>query len=216
MSIQDFEEKLRPTLGPTCLRIGFDSEGCRIILVTIFDWDQEKNVVSISWAYSRRIKGPNDPLYTPYTPGHTTRTTPSQLWEEIRNLQHPLSEPFRTIFSDPDISKDKVIRHLLVTFAIPQKDLSSTLRKHRTVFIADSAHVWSNHAGTGGNNAILDALSLGRTLVEGKDPDTYYDERSLQWEHAIAKNIETYNNLHKTKDEWHEFIEAQRQSTYDL
>jgi hypothetical protein len=197
MSTRDFEQTLRPALGKWCVRIGCHES--RVIAVTVFDFDQENEVVSISWGYSRRVNSLNDPLFVPYSREHNISDVPHELWEEIENLQHPLIEPFRTIFGDPDIRKEEIIHHRLVTLLIPREDLSITLRKHKIAFIGDAAHAWSNFAGTGGNNAVLDGLELGKVLQEGKSPEIYYDKRYPQWKNSIVSNEKTYNDMHKRK-----------------
>jgi len=74
----------------------------------------------------------------------------------LAGLLYPLVEPFRTIFGDPEISKDEVLHQLLVNLLILRDDLERMLRQHKVDFVGDAVHAWSNHAGTGGNNAILD------------------------------------------------------------
>ena len=104
MSIKDLERHLQPSLGSLTVQPGF---GDSIFLaVTLYDIDPHEGTVYLSWGYTRRSKGADDPLFAPYSRQHNPSYAPPQLWEETGNLPHPLVEPFQTILGDPDVSQD--------------------------------------------------------------------------------------------------------------
>jgi hypothetical protein len=163
-----------------------------LLAVTIYDIDLDEDIIYISWGYTRRSKGLDDPLFTPYSCEHNTRYAPPQLWEEIGKLPYPLVEPFQAIYGDPEISKDEVLHQPLVNLLIQRKDLSNILKKHKVVFIGDSAHTWSNHAGTGGNTAIIDGLDLRKVLQEGKKPEDFCNKCYQRWKDSFDSNAKAF------------------------
>jgi 2-polyprenyl-6-methoxyphenol hydroxylase-like FAD-dependent oxidoreductase len=120
-----------------------------------------------------------------------------------------LVEPFQTIYGDPDISKDEVLHQPLVNLLIQREDLSNILEKHKVLFIGDSAHTWSNHAGTGGNNAIIDGLDLGKVLQEGKNPEEFYDESYQRWKDSFGSNAKVFEDMIRPQAEWRRMIDSQ-------
>jgi 2-polyprenyl-6-methoxyphenol hydroxylase-like FAD-dependent oxidoreductase len=92
---------------------------------------------------------------------------------------------------------------------IEREDLSSILKKHKVLFIGDAAHTWSNHAGTGGNNAILDGLELGKVLQEGKSPEEFYNKSYQRWKDSFGSNAKVFEDMIRPQAEWRLLIDSQ-------
>jgi len=206
INIKDFERKLRPSLGNLTVQPGFGDSV--LLAVTIYDIDMDEEIVYISWGYGRKSNGVDDPLFTPYSRQHNTSSAPPQLWEEIGKLPYPLVEPFQTIYGDPDVSKDEVLHQPQVNLLIQREDLSNVLQEHKVLFIGDSAHTWSNHAGTGGNNAIIDGLELGKLLQERKNPEEFYNESYQRWNDSFGNNAKVFEDMIRPQAEWRRMIDS--------
>lgn len=214
MTIDEFGQTLQPTMGDSAARIGLGDN--LVLAVTLYDVNRDAGMVDISWLYSRRKAEGNDPLFAPYAERHDKNCAPPTLWEEIANLPHPLVDPFKRIFARPDISTHPVIHHQLVSLLISREDLSQVLREHQIVFLGDSAHDWTNHAGTAANAAILDAIALGEVIAESKDPEVYYDQRHPTWLTSFENNAQDFETLHRPQQEWDRLFSAQRETGQKL
>jgi flavin-dependent dehydrogenase len=120
-----------------------------------------------------------------------------------------LVEPFQAIYGDPDISKDEVLHQPLVNLLIQREELSNILKKHKAIFIGDSAHTWSNYAGTGGNNAITDGLDLGKVLQEGKNLEEFYNKSYQRWKDSFGSNAKFFEDMIRPQAEWRRIIDSQ-------
>ena len=208
MSIRDFDQKLRPAMGDGCVQAGFGDN--LFTAVTLYDVDRNAGYVEISWAYSRRKRGQDDPLFAPYAVRFDKNYAPPELWEELAELPHPLVEPFNHIFGEPDIKSSPTIHHQLVSLLISREDLSYVLEKHRTVFSGDSVHDWTNHAGSAANAAIVDGIALGEVIVAGTGLESYYGQRHPSWQAYYDQNAQDFEAMHKPQEEWDQLLEIQR------
>lgn len=180
-------------------KIGFYDNS--LLAVTIYDVDPTDGTVSISWGYSRRKRGDDDPLFVPYSAGKDKWRAAPMPWDELEQLP-PLTKPLSNVFADSKLRQDHIIRHPLISHIIPLDFLKTTLRDRRVVFIGDSARSWSNHAGTAGNEAIMDGVTLGNLLASGENIEGLYEQRYDKWQKAMAYNAQLSEALHRPREEW--------------
>jgi monooxygenase len=208
MSIEDFEQKIRPSMGDWCVQLGLGDN--LLIAITIYDLNRDAGYVDISWGYSRRHRGQNDPLFAPYASKHDKNYTPPELWREIEELPHPLVEPFKYVFGEPAMRANPTIHHQLVSLLIPQDDLSRVLERHKIVFMGDAVHDWTNHAGSAANAAIVDGVTLGVVIAESSNLESYYEQRRTAWQTLYDQNAQDFEALHKPQEEWDRLLAIQR------
>lgn len=180
-------------------KIGFYDNS--LLAVTLYDVDTSNGSVSLSWGYSRRKRGDNDPLFVPYSAGKDKWRAALMPWDELEQLP-PLTKPLSNIIANSKLREDHLIRHPLISHLIPLESLKTILRYRRVVFIGDSARSWSNHAGTAGNEAILDGVILGTLIVNGDGLENLYEHRYGQWQTAMTYNAQLSEALHKPREEW--------------
>jgi hypothetical protein len=211
--MHDFKKTLQPSLGNLTVQPGIGDSV--LLAVTLYDVDLDEDNVYISWGYTRRSTGSDDPLFIPYSRKRITIASQplAQLWKEIGKLPFPLVEPFQTIFGDTDVvSKDEILNPPLVRMLIEREYLSSMLKKHKVLFIGDSAHTWSNHAGTGGNNAKMDGLGLGKALQQNINPEEFYNDSYERWRDGFENNANIFEDIIRPQEEWNRMIESQNKS----
>lgn len=209
--IKEWDERLRATIGDSAVYPGFGDQ--RILAFTMYDadWDPETGYVDVSWGYSRRRRGDDDPLFVSFSDRNFDKSrAPPAFWDEVAQLPKNLVEPFKTIFGELSTRRDPTIHHQLVSLLIPKEDLLAKLREDRVVFVGDAVHDWSNHAGTAANAAIQDSLALGTVLARHEALETYYDERYPNWLSSYEKNGQDFEALHRPKDEWQKLLADQR------
>lgn len=210
-SLGEWNEKIKPEIEDSAVYPGFGDQ--MILAVTIYDanWDQENGYVNVSWGYSRRKKGDTDPLFVSYQDRSFDKSqAPEAFWNEVRALPKEIVEPFRTIFGELPIRRDRTIHHQLVSLLIPKDDLLSKLLSEKVVFIGDAVHDWSNHAGTAANAAIQDALVLGEILAQRGEMEEYYKERYPIWLKSYQKNGDDFQALHRPMSEWRNLLDRQK------
>lgn len=147
-SLDEWNQKLEPSIGELAVYPGFGEQ--MVLACTIYDanWDPVSGYVDISWGYSRRRRGDNDPLFVSFADRSFNKSHVAEaLWKELEVLPKQLVEPFKTIHSDLPIRRDPTIHHRLISLLIPEKDLLEKLNEGKVVFIGDAVHDWSNHAG---------------------------------------------------------------------
>ena len=209
-SLDDWNEKINPEMGEFAVYPGFGEQ--MILACTIYDasWDPVSGYVDVSWGYSRRRRGDEDPLFIAFADRSFDKFRVAEaLWNEIETLPKHLMEPFKTIHGDIPIRRDPTIHHQLISLLIPEQDLLEKLTEEKVVFIGDAVHDWSNHAGTAANAAIQDALALGETLLRGGKIGHYYDARYPEWLRSYEKNGEDFQTLHRPMKEWRNMLDGQ-------
>lgn len=201
-----FERELGPFMKDraVCMSCFDDS----VLVVAIYDVDLEAGDVSISWAYSRRRRGIDDPLFSPYSAKRDKSPVELELWDELENLPE-LAEPFSYIFrKNGEMRNDKIIHHQLVTLLVPLKDLLVLLEASNVVLIGDAVHGWTNHTGTSGNAAIVDGITLGEMLLTGKSGTDFYEVRYSMWEKELAQAGQAFESLHRPRSQWLELLQT--------
>ncbi|KAF1978542.1 FAD/NAD(P)-binding domain-containing protein [Bimuria novae-zelandiae CBS 107.79] len=210
-SLPEWDAKIKPAIGDSTVYPGFGEN--MVLACTIYDasWDPVSGYVDVSWGYSRRRRGDDDPLFVSFTDRSFDKSrAPEAFWEEVETLPNGLVQPFKTIFDELGVRRDRTIHHQLVSLLIPKKDLLAKLKEEKVVFIGDAVHNWSNHAGTAGNAAIQDALALGKVLAEQKGLEEYYDERYPGWLKSFERNGADFQVMHRPMREWRELLDRQR------
>lgn len=195
----EFDRDYAPYMDDLVAKIGFYDNS--LLAVTLFDVDPVDGACSLSWGYSRRRCGDDDPLFVPYSAGKDKWRTAPMPWDEFEQLP-PLAKPLSNIFADSNLRQDPLTRHPLISHLIPRESLETVLHDKRVVFIGDSARSWSNYAGTAGNEAILDGVALGTLLINAQNVEGLYEQRHNQWQHAIAYSAKVSEALHRPRDEW--------------
>lgn len=209
--IKDWNTRLAPTVGTSVVYPGFGEQTILAYTVWDVDWDPENGYVEVSWGYSRRRRGPDDPLYVRYGDSSFDKSHVHPcFWEELEQLPKNLVEPFKTVYAEALSSRDPTIQHQLVSLLIPKEDLLAKLQDERVVFIGDAVHDWSNHAGTAANAAIQDAIALGEVLAAKLPLEVLYDQRYPAWQESYEKNGQDFEALHRPKEEWQRLLAEQR------
>ncbi|OAG07977.1 FAD/NAD(P)-binding domain-containing protein [Paraphaeosphaeria sporulosa] len=209
--VKEWNQKIAPHIGDVAVYPGFADQ--KVLAITIYDadWDLVEGYVDVSWGYSRRRRVGHDPLFVRYADRSFDKAkAPEAFWDEIAALPAGLVEPFRTVFEGIRERGDRTIHHQLVSLLVPKEDLLEKLHSDRVVFIGDSVHDWSNHAGTAANAAIQDALALGEVLDGKKALEAYYEERYPAWLGSYDKNGEDFQALHRPLKEWKALLDHQK------
>ncbi|KAK4501620.1 hypothetical protein PRZ48_007429 [Zasmidium cellare] len=199
LSKDDFDKNWAPYMDGLCTKIGF-YDNC-LLAVTLYDQDPVDGAISISWAWSQRKRGENDHLFVPYSAGKDKWRAAPLPWDDLEQLP-PLALPWENVYHDSQLRQDFLIRQQLLNHLIPRERLEAVLHDRRVVFIGDAARSWSNHAGTAGNEALLDGIALGKVLVNDQGVEDLYEQRFHMWEKAIAYNTKMSESMHRPREEW--------------
>ncbi|KAK1244932.1 hypothetical protein MKX08_004561 [Trichoderma sp. CBMAI-0020] len=162
--------------------------------------EQQADMVSVSWIFSRPARGPTDPLHKPNRPVSGATDIPEEFFDEVKNLRG-LSQPFKEIFDAEKLKMERVLHWLMRTVLVKQQELHA-LAKKGVFFMGDSVHAEPILGGEGANNAITDGIELAK-CISASGPSgirSWYEARYPVWERGIRNSenaIIAMHNSHK-------------------
>lgn len=168
-----------------------------LLQVWINGYQQEKDVVEISYVYSRPTRD-NDPLHRPgRAPGESADISEA-FFDEVARLP-VLKQPFKDTFDAGKIKDDRILHWLMRTSLTPLDELNGLLESG-VVFIGDCAHSMPILGSDGAHFAIEDAVELAEVISENgiNDLRTFYQERHGAWEAGIMESEKRLKKMHST------------------
>jgi 2-polyprenyl-6-methoxyphenol hydroxylase-like FAD-dependent oxidoreductase len=169
------------------------------VLLNISVSEQQEDLVSISWIYSRPAKGPKDILYKPNRPLSGATDIPDEFFQGIEALQD-LDQPFKEVFDAEKLRRERILNWLMRTVLVSLQDLQELAPKG-IFFMGDAVHAEPILGGQGANNAITDGLELAECIATSglNGIPTWYDRRYPMWESGIRKSQHAIAEMHSTQ-----------------
>lgn len=169
------------------------------VLLNVSINEQQADLVSIAWIYSRPAKGPTDALHKHNRPVSGATDIPDKFFEEIEALQD-LPQPFKEVFNGEKLRKERVLHWLMRTMLVSLQDLQALAQKG-IFFMGDSVHAEPILGGEGANNAITDGLELGECIgASGVDGiSAWYDRRYPAWESGVTRSEHAIAEMHSSQ-----------------
>lgn len=169
------------------------------VLLNVSVNEQQGDLVSISWIYSRPSKGPKDILYKPNRPVSGATDIPDEFFQEIEALQD-LDQPFKEVFDAEKLERERVLNWLMRTVLVSLQDLQELAPKG-IFFMGDAVHAEPILGGQGANNAITDGLELAECIATYglNGVPTWYDRRYPTWESGIRKSQHAIAEMHSAQ-----------------
>jgi 2-polyprenyl-6-methoxyphenol hydroxylase-like FAD-dependent oxidoreductase len=147
--------------------------------------EQQEDLVSVAWVYSRPARGPTDALHKPNRPLSGATNIPEEFFEEINTLKD-LQQPFKEVFDADKLRQENVLHWLMRTVRVSVQELVQFAKKG-VFFIGDAVHAEPIIGGGGANGAIKDGVELANCLTNpGLEALTrFYDARYPAWESGV-------------------------------
>jgi tyrosinase len=119
--------------------------------------------LDLSYTFSRPAKQEGaDPLHRPDRSLDASRTTPAELFDELKSLRN-LEFPFNELFDPEKVRDDRLLHWLMRCIVLEKRDIDE-LGSQGIALIGDAAHATPILGGNGANLAISDALALGEAI----------------------------------------------------
>lgn len=152
--------------------------------------------VSMSWTYSRPVRGSLDVLHKPNRPNSAAKDIPEEFFQEIGALKE-LSQPFADIFDVEKLRKERILHWLMRSNLVPRTELEQ-LGDKGLLLLGDAGHAEQIIGGGGANSAIDDGLNLANWIAEKgvSDVRSWYAERYSGWEDGQEKSRLSIANIH--------------------
>ncbi|CAG5156230.1 uncharacterized protein ALTATR162_LOCUS4051 [Alternaria atra] len=143
---------------------------------------KKEEEVSISWIFSRPVRGHEDPLHRPNRSNEDANNIPEELFAEI-SAMGDLEAPFSKIFDTEKMRDDRILHWLMRTTSASLSELHDQLNKNKVCFIGDAVHAEPIVGGNGANAAIIDALTLADAIgkEESDGISSWYIDRHTAW-----------------------------------
>jgi 2-polyprenyl-6-methoxyphenol hydroxylase-like FAD-dependent oxidoreductase len=169
------------------------------VFLTVSINEQQSDLVSINWVYSRPARGPQDPLHRPNRPISGATDIPDEFFEEIEALQG-LDQPFKEVFDAEKLKRERVLHWLMRTVLVSLQDLQR-FAERGMFFMGDAVHAEPILGGEGANNAITDGLELAECIAtSGVDGiPAWYNRRYPIWESSVRKSEEAIARMHSSQ-----------------
>lgn len=148
--------------------------------------EQQGDMVSVSWIYSRPARGSADPLHKPNRPVSGATDIPEEFFDEVETLSG-LNQPFKEIFDAEKLRMERILHWLMRTVLVKQQALHA-LAKKGVFFMGDSVHAEPILGGEGANNAITDGIELAK-CISASGPTgilSWYEARYPVWREVFA------------------------------
>lgn len=161
--------------------------------------EQQADMVSVSWIFSRPAKGSTDPLHKPNRPVSGATDIPDEFFDEVEALSG-LSQPFREVFDAGKLRMERVLHWLMRTVLVKQPELHA-LAKKGIFFMGDSVHVEPILGGEGANNAITEGIELAK-CISASGPSgilSWYESRYPVWERGIRNSENAIIAMHNSQ-----------------
>lgn len=161
--------------------------------------EQQADLVSVSWIFSRPARGSTDPLHKPNRPVSGATDIPEEFFEEVETL-NGLSQPFKEVFDAEKLRMERVLHWLMRTVLVKQHELHA-LAKKGVYFMGDSVRAEPILGGEGANNAIADGIELAK-CISASGPSgilTWYEARYPVWERGIRNSEEAITAMHHSQ-----------------
>ncbi|KAI1358959.1 FAD/NAD(P)-binding domain-containing protein [Xylaria arbuscula] len=151
--------------------------------------EQQADIVSVSWIYSRRAKSPTDPLHKPNRPVSGATDIPEEFFDEVGALQG-LPQPFREVFDAEKLKSDRVLHWLMRTVLVSHQELDALAEKG-VYFMGDAVHAEPVLGGEGANNTITDGIQLANCIANlgQKGISAWYRSRYNEWQNISEEAI---------------------------
>jgi 2-polyprenyl-6-methoxyphenol hydroxylase-like FAD-dependent oxidoreductase len=164
--------------------------------------EARKDMVSISWIYSRPAHGGSDPLHKPDRSNSAAKEIPKEFFEEVTTLKD-LPQPFAEVFNAEKLKEERVLHWLQRASMAGLQELREAAL-HGIFMIGDSVHAQPILGGEGANAAIRDGMELGEciancTYKESSDRDVvpeWYKERYEDWEAGVKRSKKAIAEMH--------------------
>ncbi|KAM0512795.1 hypothetical protein ACHAPE_008548 [Trichoderma viride] len=161
--------------------------------------EQQADMVSVSWIFSRPARGSTDPLHKPNRPVSGATDIPDEFFDEIETLSG-LSQPFKEIFDAEKLRMGRVLHWLMRTVFVKQQELR-VLAKKGVFFMGDSVHAEPILGGEGANNAITDGIELAK-CISASSPSgilSWYEASYPVWERGIRNSEKAIIAMHNSQ-----------------
>lgn len=161
--------------------------------------EQQADVVSVSWIFSRPARGSTDPLHKPNRPVSGATDIPDEFFDEVDALSG-LSQPFKEVFDAEKLRMERVLHWLMRTVLVKQQDLHAFAKKG-IFFMGDSVHAEPILGGEGANNAIVDGIELAK-CISASGPSgilSWYESRYPVWERGIRQSENDIIAMHNSQ-----------------
>ncbi|KAL6161409.1 hypothetical protein ACJQWK_09135 [Exserohilum turcicum] len=161
--------------------------------------EKKHEEASISWIYSRAVRGDSDPLHRPNRSNEDSKKTPEELFQEVQALKG-LQPPFSDVFDAQKMREDRILHWLMRTVLPSFSDLQTLALETSVYFMGDAVRAEQIIGGNGANAAILDALALAEKLDSGdaKTISEWYGERYPVWTKGVEQSQESIDRLHRS------------------
>lgn len=158
--------------------------------------EEQKDMVSVSWVYSRPARGTTDGLHKPDRPLSRATDIPEGFFHEIGALQG-LEQPFKEVFDTEKLRQDKIYHWLMRTILVGAQELAHCAEK-RVFLMGDAIHAEPIVGGEGANSAIIDGVELAHCISRsGSDGFTeFYHKRYPSWETGVTKSERLIAEIH--------------------
>jgi 2-polyprenyl-6-methoxyphenol hydroxylase-like FAD-dependent oxidoreductase len=169
------------------------------VFLTVSINEQQGDLVSINWVYSRPARGHQDPLHRPNRPVSGATDIPDEFFEEIEALRD-LDQPFKEVFDAEKLKRERVLHWLMRTVLVSLQDLQR-LAERGMFFMGDAVHAEPILGGEGANNAIKDGHELAECIAaSGLDGiPAWYNRRYLIWESSMRKSENAIATMHSSR-----------------
>ncbi|KAK5989210.1 FAD-linked oxidoreductase subF [Cladobotryum mycophilum] len=124
--------------------------------------EQQEDIVSMSWIFSRPVRGSSDPLHKPNRPISGATDIPEEFFQEIETL-NKLYQPFTEIFDVEKLRMDRMLHWLMRTVLVKHQELRALADKG-VFLMGDSVHSEPILGGEGANNAIIEGIELAKCI----------------------------------------------------
>lgn len=206
LSHDEFNRLIRPAIGKSAILAGVgDGFNTPITVCNV-----TKTHVHLDWSYSRPATGDTDPLYRPNVSPEEAKTIPQALLDEISSLS--LAEPWSAVLNPDTIKNHSVFLWTSRCVFVSREDIARSTSQG-VAFVGDSWHAMPIFGGEGGNHAIVDAVELAETIIDGRKGvhgdfkslvDAYYDRSFGRCQNAVRRSRQRFYLLHRPMQEWKE------------
>lgn len=158
--------------------------------------EDQRDLVSISWVYSRAARGADDPLYRPNRPISGATDIPKEFYQEIGALTN-LEQPFQDVFDEEKMQIERVLSWLMRTVQVGLPELRGLAEKG-IFFIGDSVHAQPILGGEGANTAIKDGVELAEHIANHgyHTISDWYQEVYQSWDDGVQRSKTAIQKMH--------------------